>query len=70
MFRSVRARTVARLGIASALALSLGACEGGFNLPSLSSSSPPPQAAPEPGMAPEMPATIRPDEIVGRWGLA
>ncbi|HTB03659.1 MAG TPA: hypothetical protein VK804_24585 [Bradyrhizobium sp.] len=70
MFRSVRARTVARVGIASALALSLGACEGGFNLPSLSSSSPPPQAAPEPGMAPEMPATIRPDEIVGRWGLA
>ena len=26
--------------------------------------------APEPGVAPEMPATIRPDEIVGRWGLA
>ena len=24
----------------------------------------------EPGVAPEMPATIRSDEIVGRWGLA
>ena len=27
-------------------------------------------AEPEPGVAPEMPATIRADEIVGRWGLA
>jgi hypothetical protein len=69
MFRSVRARTLAKLGIASALALSLGACGGGsFSLPSFSSSSPPP--APEPGVAPEMPASIRADEIVGRWGLA
>jgi hypothetical protein len=46
----------------------LGACGGGFNLPSLTSSPPPPEA--EPGVAPEMPATIRADEIVGRWGLA
>jgi len=69
MVRSIRVRTVANVGIASALALFLGAC-GSFNLPSLSSSSPPPAVAPEPGMAPEMPATIRPDEIVGRWGLA
>jgi hypothetical protein len=29
-----------------------------------------PTAAPEPGVAPEMPASIRADEIVGRWGLA
>jgi hypothetical protein len=35
---------------------------------SLSTSSP--TAAPEPGVGPEMPATIRADEIVGRWGLA
>ena len=68
MVRSLSVRTVAKLGIASALTLFLGAC-GSFNLPSLSSSSAP-QAAPEPGVAPEMPATIRPDEIVGRWGLA
>jgi hypothetical protein len=68
MVRSLSVRTVANLGIASALTLFLGAC-GSFSLPSLSSSSPP-AAAPEPGVAPEMPASIRPDEIVGRWGLA
>ncbi len=28
------------------------------------------QAALEPAAAPEIPSTIRPDEIVGRWGLA
>ena len=33
-------------------------------------SGPSPTAAPEPGVAPEMPATIRADELVGRWGLA
>src|SRR6202035_5871080 len=68
MVRSLSARTVANLGIASALTLFLGAC-GSFNLPSLSSSSPPADA-PETRVAPDMPATIRPDEIVGRWGLA
>ncbi len=67
MVRLLSARTVANLGIASALTLFLGAC-GSFSLPSLSSSPEP--AAPEPGVAPEMPATIRADEIVGRWGLA
>ena len=67
MVRSLSARTVANLGIASALALLLGAC-GSMSLPSFSSSTP--TAAPEPGVAPEMPATIRADEIVGRWGLA
>ena len=66
MFRSISARTVANLGMASALALFLGAC-GSFSLPSLSSS---PEPAPEPGAGPEMPASIRADEIVGRWGLA
>jgi hypothetical protein len=66
MVRSCNARTVANLGIASALTIFLGAC-GSINLPSLSSPS---AAPPEPGVAPEMPATIRSDEIVGRWGLA
>src|ERR1700736_6581431 len=66
MVRSRSVRGVANLGIASALTIFLGAC-GSMNLPSFSSSPTPP---PEPGVAPEMPATIRPDEIVGRWGLA
>jgi hypothetical protein len=65
MVRSCNARAVANLGIASALAIFLGAC-GSMSLPSLSSAPTTPEAAP----VPEMPATIRPDEIVGRWGLA
>jgi hypothetical protein len=66
MVRLCSARGVANLGIASALTIFLGACSS-MSLPSFSSSSP---SAPEPGVAPEMPATIRSDEIVGRWGLA
>jgi len=66
MISSRNARTVANLAIASALTLLLAACNS-MSLPSLSSSSAPPT---EPGEAPEMPATIRADEIVGRWGLA
>jgi hypothetical protein len=67
MVRTRSVRTVANLGIACALTLLLGAC-GSMSLPSFSSSSPTP--APEPGVAPDMPATIRSDELVGRWGLA
>jgi hypothetical protein len=63
MVRSCSVRTVANLGIASVLTIFLGAC-GSMSLTSS------PTAAPEPGVAPEMPATIRADEIVGRWGLA
>jgi len=48
------------------LAIFLGACSS-MSLPSFSSS---PSAAPEPAPVAEMPATIRPDEIVGKWGLA
>jgi hypothetical protein len=58
------ARTVARLGLASALTIFLGAC-GSFSLTSPSAS-----VAPEPGVAPEVPPTIRPEELVGKWGLA
>ena len=66
MISSRNARTVANLAIASALAIFLGGCETtSFNLGSSQ------QAVPtEQGVAPEMPATIRSDEIVGRWGLA
>ena len=65
---SAHARTVANLAVASALALLLGACGGGMSLPSFCSSQPAP--ATEPGVEPEMPATIRADELVGKWGLA
>ncbi|SDS92990.1 hypothetical protein [Bradyrhizobium canariense] len=64
MVRSRSVRTVANLGIVSALTMFLGAC-GSMSLTSSS-----PTAAPEPGVAPEMPASIRSDELVGRWGLA
>ena len=67
MVRSYSVRTVANLGIASALTILLGACGGGMSLPSFSSS---PSAPAEPAVAPDMPASIRSDEIVGRWGLA
>jgi hypothetical protein len=68
MLSSRSARMVAHLSIASALTLCLGACGGGgFSLPSLSSNATAPS---EPGMAPEVPATIRSDELVGKWGLA
>jgi hypothetical protein len=67
MVKLSSARAVANWGIASALTIFLGAC-GSMSLPSLSSTSEPP--APEPGVGPEMPATVRADEIVGRWGLA
>ena len=66
MIRSSCARGVVNLGIASALAVFLGAC-GSMSLPSFSSG---PSAPPEPAVAPDMPATIRADEIAGRWGLA
>ncbi|MGY3620797.1 hypothetical protein [Bradyrhizobium sp. USDA 10063] len=66
MIGSDDARAVAKFATVSALTLLLSACSS-VNLPSLSSN---PEPAPEPGVAPEMPATIRSDEIVGRWGLA
>jgi hypothetical protein len=66
MVRLCNARAVANLAAVSVLTILLGGC-GSMSLPSLSSSSEP---APEPGVGPEMPATIRADEIVGRWGLA
>ncbi len=69
MFRSCSVRAVTNLGIASALAILLGAC-GSMSLPSFSSSSSSSAPPPEPGVEPEVPATIRSDELVGRWGLA
>lgn len=58
------ARTIANRGIATALTIFLAGCS------SFSLSPSTPTAAPEAGMAPEVPATIRADELVGKWGLA
>jgi hypothetical protein len=66
MVRSGTVRAVGNLGIAALLTIFLGGC-GSFSLPSLSSSS---SSTSEPSVAPEVPATIRADELVGRWGLA
>jgi hypothetical protein len=60
-----RARPVASLGVVAALTVWLSGC-GNTSLPSLSRSS---ESSPS-ALEPEVPATIRPDEIVGRWGLA
>ncbi len=66
MIGSGGARTSANLGMAAMLAVFLGACSS-MSLPSFSSSPPP---AAEPAPIPEMPASIRADELVGKWGLA
>jgi hypothetical protein len=66
MSRSRSARTVANLGFVSALAISLGAC-GTFSGFGGGASQSVVQDAP---VEREMPASIRADEIVGRWGLA
>jgi hypothetical protein len=64
-------RTIANLAVIAALTVTLGACGGGsMSLPSFGSSSSAPAPAPEPGVGPEVPATIRSDELVGKWGLA
>ncbi len=65
MSRSRSARRIVSLGLVSAMAVSLGACGtfSGFGGPS----QPAVQEAP---IEREMPASIRADEIVGRWGLA
>lgn len=66
MISSSNVRAICNLSLASVLAASLGACGtfSGFGGGSQS------VAVQEPGVAPEMPATIRADELVGRWGLA
>jgi hypothetical protein len=58
-------RRVASLSVISALTVFLGACST-FNLGGSSA----PAVATEPGVEPEMPSSIRADELVGKWGLA
>ena len=68
MIRSRHVRTFTHLAIASSLAMMLSGC-GSFNGFSGFGNSEPTAPA-EPPPVPEMPASIRSDEIVGRWGLA
>jgi len=71
MIRSGNARRVASLAIISMLSVVLAGCETTSFSGMFGGSSQP--AAPQEtgvGGGPEMPATIRSDEIVGRWGLA
>lgn len=72
MIGSNFARAAGRVAIAAACASMLSACGGGTSTSGLGgmfggSSSPPP---PDPPPVAELPASIRAEEIVGRWGLA
>ena len=74
MASPVVARAIAKVAVAGALAALLAGCAGGGGgfgggLGGMfgGGSSPPP---PDPPPVAEMPASIRSEEIVGRWGLA
>jgi hypothetical protein len=67
MIRSRAAGTIANLGLVTAMAVSLGACGTTFSGFGGGSTQPAVQDVP---VEREMPASIRADEIVGRWGLA
>jgi hypothetical protein len=70
MVSSNLVRAAAKITMAAACASLLSACTGGgMSLGGMfgGSSSPPP---PDPPQAAELPASIRAEEIVGRWGLA
>jgi hypothetical protein len=55
-----RARPALNLAIPAVLATILSGCTTGSQQAALQ----------EPGVAPEMPATVRAEQIVGRWGVA
>jgi hypothetical protein len=56
-------RHLAVFAVVSMAAVTLAGCSS-FNLNGS------PQTSAEPATAPEIPPTIRPDELVGKWGLA
>jgi hypothetical protein len=61
----------AAIPLALVLAVGLAGCGSFGGFPSFGNSNPPPQAAaPTPEVAPEIPASIRSNEVVGRWGYA
>jgi hypothetical protein len=68
MTKPVYVRAIANLMTVTALSAFLGACGGGGGFGGFGGSTQP--TVQEPAAAPEMPATIRADEIVGRWGYA
>jgi hypothetical protein len=69
MSSSRSARMIANLGLLSVMAISLGACGSFSGFGGLGGSSQQPVVQDTP-VEREMPASIRPDDIVGRWGLA
>jgi hypothetical protein len=69
MSSSRSARMIANLGLLSVMAVSLGACGSFSGFGGLGGSSQQPVVQDTP-VEREMPASIRPDDIVGRWGLA
>jgi hypothetical protein len=64
MASSRSTRTVVTIGIVSMLAFALAGCNSMTFGPSTET------VQQEPQVEPEIPPTIRPDELVGRWGLA
>src|SRR5258707_11090286 len=58
----MRTRTSAKIGFAMTLTVFLGACE----TPRMVQSG----AVQEADLSPALPATVRADQIVGRWGVA
>lgn len=73
MIRSRHVRTVAQLGVVSIMAMMMGGCSstgGGFGGGMFGGFGSDPVVETPPPPAPELPASIRADEIVGRWGLA
>ncbi|MDR3465016.1 MAG: hypothetical protein P4M07_03640 [Xanthobacteraceae bacterium] len=71
MVNSGLARRATSFALLSVAAVALAGCQGGgwSGFGGFGSPSPPPQEAPPP-LEPEIPSSIRPDELVGRWGLA
>ena len=73
MIRSRQVRTIAQLGVVSIMAVIMGGCSstgGGFGGGMFGGFGSEPVVEAPPPPAPELPASIRADEIIGRWGLA
>ena len=73
MIRSRQIRTIAQLGVVSIMAVIMGGCSstgGGFGGGMFGGFGSEPVVEAPPPPAPELPASIRADEIIGRWGLA